>query len=427
MALSYFANHDDALEDYIIRAWIVWHIHLVLFTYCLFKMSAFNPHNIPVDSFSSRSAQNPLPTAFAGALGGTYNGYPQNEYHFGAAGQSYYPSYPSTPPSHPSTQAYPSTPPSYPSPPPSYPSQSRHKLPSTHRVQHTYDPSYSPSRFVQPSAHNQSYGFPTAPQSTSYNIPSPSPLARRNSVVDSPSRPRAPVSDYSSLSGALDGSVGPARSIQKHAQTSPYKSSRTRRQSIVEPEPEPARTRRASKTRRGSRHIGPCLPDGPEDHIRLPQKSHEEPVTDLGFQRIDHHRMQPIMFKHKRSSAPGIRLADINGECCPGLEGGSDRMVEMSGMYREAKIRILWPGYPPFEKRVRTQDLTRGTLLVSVAAAVVSYMKGYRKDTPKRGFEAWTIGRDRICPDDLLITGLEHRGGANFQVEIWVPKRKLGI
>ncbi|KAF7336739.1 Peroxysomal citrate synthase [Mycena venus] len=374
-------------------------------------MPSYDPRDINIDEFYSQSAKNPLPTVFSGAIGVPYNAYPQNGYSFGTAAQSYYPS----------------PPPSYPSPPPSYPSQ---------RVQHAaYDPSYSPSRFVQPSLNSQSYGFPTALQSTAYG--QPSPLARRNSVVDHPPRSRPAVSDYSSLSSALDGSVGPNRvrsnSIQKHALASPYKTtSRPRCQSTVRlpsPEPEPLRAPRSSKMRRGSKHIGPCLPDGPADHIRVPQEAYQEPVSELGYQRIDHHRMQPIMFKNRRSATPGMRIAEVDGEHCPALEGVSDRVFE-GFAYREAKIRILWPGYPPFEKRFRTQDVQRSMLLMIVAAAVSHSMKAIaNKILPvKHGFEAWSIGKHTgLCPDDILITGIEHRGGANFQVEIWVPKRTIGL
>ncbi|KAJ6531945.1 hypothetical protein B0H19DRAFT_1242100 [Mycena capillaripes] len=379
-------------------------------------MPAYDPRDIPIDAFYPQSAKNPLPTVFSGAIGVAYNGYPQNGYHFGTAAQSYYPS----------------PPPSYPSPPPLYP--------STHRVQHAaYNPSYSPSRFVQPSLHSQSYGFPTAPQSTAPSYGTPSPLARRNSVVDHPPRARPPVSDYSSLAGALDGSVGPNRvrsnSIQKHSLASPYKTAtRPRTHSIVaSPESEPLRAAHAAKPRRGSKHIGPCLPDGPSDHVRVPQEAYQEPVSELGYQKIDHHRLQPIMFKNERSPAPGIRLMEIDGEYCPSLEGPNDKVFE-GFSYREAKIRILWPGYPPVEKRFRTQDSQRSMLLMMVGATVVSSMKGIASKMlpPKRGFEPWTIGRHQngspgLCPDDVLITGIEHRGGANFQVEIWAPKRKMGI
>lgn len=178
-------------------------------------MPAYDPRDIPVDAFYSQSAKDPLPTKFAGAIGVAYNGYPpRNGYLFGTgasttrkncrfsnatrpiAAQSYYPS----------------PPPSYPSPPPLYPPPLHYQHQSTQHRQHAaYDPSYSPSHFVQPSLHSQSYGFPTVPQSTLPSYGMPSPLARRNSVVDHPPRPRPPVSDYSSLTGALDGSVGPTR------------------------------------------------------------------------------------------------------------------------------------------------------------------------------------------------------------------------
>lgn len=115
--------------------------------------------------------------------------------------------------------------------------------------------------------------------------------------------------------------------------------------------------------------------------------------------------MQPIVFKNQRAAAPGVRIAEVDGEYCPALEGASDRVFE-GFAYREAKIRILWPGYPPFEKRFRTQDAQRSVLLMMVAAAVERCMKGHaNKMLPiKRGFEAWTIGKHGgLGPDDVLM------------------------
>ncbi|KAJ7261818.1 hypothetical protein B0H12DRAFT_1231461 [Mycena haematopus] len=308
---------------------------------------------------------------------------------------------------------YPSPPPSYnPSP---YPPPPDYQHPSTQRVQHlAYDPSYSPSRFVQPSLNSPSYGFPTLPQSTTPSYVQPSPLTRRNSVVDHPSRSRPSISDYSSLTGALDGSVGPARvrsnSTHKHSLASPYATgTRARCHSTIQTAtPEPERTPRSSKTRRGSKHIGPCLPDGPGDHIRVPQEAYQEPVSELGYQRIDHYRLQPIMFKNKRSATPGVRMSEVGGEYCPALEGASDKVFE-GFAYSQAKIRVLWPGYPPFEKRFRTQDVQRSTLLVMVVATVSQHINGHASSMlpPKRGFEAWAIGygkhRNGLCSDDVLM------------------------
>ncbi|KAJ7773451.1 hypothetical protein B0H16DRAFT_1766746 [Mycena metata] len=369
----------------------------------------FSPRDIPVDAFYSQTARDPLPTVFAGAIGTSYNGYPQSGYNFGTAQSSYYPSHPS-----------------YPSPPPSH-----HHGQSVHRAPHAAnDPSYSPSRFVQPSLNTQSYGFPAAPQSTAQGYGMPSPLGRRNSVVDHPPRPRPPISDYSTLAGAVDGYAGgPTRSIQKHALTSPYKSgSRPRSNSIV------AAAATPKPPRRGSKQIGPCLPDGPSDYMRLPQEAYEEPVTELGYQRIDHHRLQPIVFKNPRSATPGIRLGDYNCDSLPPLERPDDRIFDGVFHFREAKIRVLWPGYPPLEKRFKTPDARRSTLFVMVVNAIGQMMHTAvnKKLSPKRGFEAWSIARrpngaPGLCPEDVLVTGIEHRGGANFQVELWIATRKMGV
>ncbi|KAJ7227391.1 hypothetical protein GGX14DRAFT_629755 [Mycena pura] len=395
-----------------------------------------------------------LPTSFSGAIGppsislggSSHHGYSQNSYNFAPGAQTFYPSlpqsnpssnfapgaqtfYPSPPQSNPSSNFAPGAQTFYPSPPQSNPSS---LPPKNHQakqcIQHAvYDPSYSPSRFVQPSLNSSSYGFPSAPQTTAPAC-STSPLARRNSAVDHSHRARPPISDHSSLSGALDASMGPARvrsnSIQKHGLVSPYKTgARPRGHSIIAAH-EPMRNP-PSKSRRGSRQIGPCLPDGPPDYVRVPQEAYQEPVTQLGYKYIGHYRSQPIPFKYAGSTS-GIRLKDIDGEFCRGLEGSCDRVFE-SFPYREIKIKVLWPGYPPCEKRFKTQDGLRGKLLLVAATAVTHTMQAItRRFVPvKRGFEAWSIGRGGWTLDDIIITGVEHRGGANFQVEVWVPKRKF--
>lgn len=101
------------------------------------------------------------------------------------------------------------------------------------------------------------------------------------------------------------------------------------------------RASRSSKPRRGSRHIGPCLPDGPSDYIRVPQETYAEPVSELGYQKIDHHRLQPIAFQIRGSSTPGVSLRDVHKDTCPGLEAPDDRVFEGVFAYREAKIRVL--------------------------------------------------------------------------------------
>ncbi|KAJ7455319.1 hypothetical protein B0H11DRAFT_2067640 [Mycena galericulata] len=163
---------------------------------------------------------------------------------------------------------------------------------------------------------------------------------------------------------------------------SPYKSAARPRAPSLVAMPEPELSPQRSKPRRGSKHLGPCLPDGPADHVRVPQDAYQAPVSELGFQKIDHHRIRPIMFKNRHSPTPGIRLRDIDGEYCAGLEGAEDRVFEGVFHYREAKIRILWPGYPPFEKRIRTQDGRRGLLLMLVGTAVTLSMSGIAVRSP---------------------------------------------
>ncbi|KAJ6623949.1 hypothetical protein B0H10DRAFT_2431035 [Mycena sp. CBHHK59/15] len=369
-------------------------------------MSAYNPLDFPVHSFYSETARNPLPVEFTGAID-PRGGCPCSN----TAAQRY----------------------------PSESHTTRYHI--SHPAQPPYEPSYSPGRFVQPSLHSPSYGFPGAPQMAVPSYGTPSPLARRNSVVDHPPRTRPPISDYSTLSGALNAvPLGPTRcranSIHKHSMP-PYASpARPRRHSVVhDQEPEPTRSH-SSKNRRGSEQLGLCLPDGPPDHVRVPQEVFQEPVPPLGYKRIDMHRVPSIAFKSHNTCTPGIRLSHVRGEYFPGLEGSSDRVFENTYGYREIKIRVMWPGYPPNEKRFKTQEgaVTRNFVLMLVASSVKAYISEIKrkKMVATRGFEEWSIGkrpngRDGIQGDEIVINGIEHRGGANFQPQLWVPKWRMGV
>ncbi|CAK5268455.1 unnamed protein product [Mycena citricolor] len=271
--------------------------------------------------------------------------------------------------------------------------------------QAAYDRSYSPSGFVQPSLHSQTYGFPGAPQTPSYGTPAP--LSRRNSVV-------------------FDTTVGPARSNSTSKHTTPYAKPRSRNGSVADT------SMLVPKLRRGSKAAGPRLPDGPLDHWRLPQEIYVDPIPPSGDIRYDNVRHAPIMFRTQRAAAsggaPGIRMNDIEGECSSLLEDGQTPVFDPSFSYREIRIRILWPGYPPFEKRVRTQHGAHRTIFaLNVCNVVGVFVKSVSgKMFPMQpGYETWKIGSSYIRPQDILITGLEHRGGANYQVEIWLPKHKF--
>ncbi|KAJ7285140.1 hypothetical protein C8J57DRAFT_1671413 [Mycena rebaudengoi] len=190
---------------------------------------------------------------------------------------------------------------------------------------------------------------------------------------------------------------------------------------------------RSSRNRRGSKHIGPCLPGGPADHIRVPQEAYQEPVSITGYQKIDYHRMQPIPFKTERSATPGISMVTVGGEYYPGLEDANAHVFENVVGYREIRVKLLWPGYPMYEKRFKAQA-DRGMVLMLVANVISNAFRDIisKRIPAKRGFEAWSIGKrpdgsDGIQPNEVIITGLEHRGGAVFQPEVWVPKRRMGI
>ncbi|KAJ3839721.1 hypothetical protein F5878DRAFT_724304 [Lentinula raphanica] len=174
----------------------------------------------------------------------------------------------------------------------------------------------------------------------------------------------------------------------------------------------------------------PILADGrgPTNHIRIPQTVYYD-VTDISrcmsFSK-------PITFRMKNFAELGVRLShclDENQSRHPNIEDMDAKLFANDEVYREIRLKILWPGYSefPFTRRIniRKGEMTRITLLFNVVTAIADFVKKIQTDwecTCEPGLERWKLtGKGRLKVDKLILTGIVHRGGPNWQPEIWCP------
>ncbi|KAE9385634.1 hypothetical protein BT96DRAFT_572595 [Gymnopus androsaceus JB14] len=192
----------------------------------------------------------------------------------------------------------------------------------------------------------------------------------------------------------------------------------------------PARRRRGDS--KFSHHIEdpyPIIKDGrgPAYYLRVPQS--------IFFDEADMNRgmshLKPITFRMKNCSEFGVRLSDCNVDHLrlPELDDQDAVLFGNDEVYREIRVKIAWPGYydHPFTKRVniRKGSMTRISMLFNVVAVIEEFIKKIHHDPEcicDRGMEFWKLtGRERLTIDDFILTGLIHRGGPNWQPEIWCP------
>ncbi|KAK7050867.1 hypothetical protein VNI00_004979 [Paramarasmius palmivorus] len=210
------------------------------------------------------------------------------------------------------------------------------------------------------------------------------------------------------------------------------------------PYPYPASGRRASQDASSSRSTrkpsvtsdSSCVlrnatggPLGPSNHIALPQDPYYD-ETFMANYMGGGPRRPAISFQVKGFPELGARMSAVLGPTDPPLVGNDDKIFSTDG-YKEIKLRLLWPGYSrlPFERRIKTRDsqLTRSHALLVIAKSIMDFIKHIQTNRipVERGFEAYQIQIDPHKPgftgNELFITGLLHRGGANWQPEIWCP------
>ncbi|KAF8623619.1 hypothetical protein AX17_007321 [Amanita inopinata Kibby_2008] len=164
----------------------------------------------------------------------------------------------------------------------------------------------------------------------------------------------------------------------------------------------------------------------PTNHILVPQiLFSEELATPKSYPDT---KYPPIVFQLVDFPEVGVRISRVVGKDTPRIAGAQDKVLDIGD--REIKIWLLWPGYDePLQKRLKTQSgtITRDTLLLIIANVILNFMEKMKNSRVKSGHEAWAIGthpngRPGIAGPALFITRLIHRGGSNWQPELWAPR-----
>ncbi|KAG6910824.1 hypothetical protein DXG01_007139 [Tephrocybe rancida] len=267
-------------------------------------------------------------------------------------------------------------------------------------------------------------------------------------------QPSLPVSPYSSLTGAVDYSQVTSSAARKKSAGSIYKNrtnanpypaapqycedtsrsqGRSRSNSQTQALASAGRSARQTDLIQAQRmpvHVPIPPPSGPTNHVLVPQPEYFD-ERDKKWRYGP--RYKPINFQTANIPELGVRVGKVaHSQYPPAIEGADEEIFQEAGD-REIQLWILWPGYSsePLKKRVKTQAgrLTRELLLTLLAHAVLDYAYDiHRKKIPiERGYEKWAIGskadENVLVGGELFITRLVHRGGANWQVEIWAPRR----
>ncbi|KAG6845465.1 hypothetical protein H0H87_008825 [Tephrocybe sp. NHM501043] len=266
-----------------------------------------------------------------------------------------------------------------------------------------------------------------------------------------------PVSPYSSLTGALEYPSTTISSSRKKSTGSVHKS-RTSTTPYIVPsqyhndDPQHKKRSRSSSqtqalasTSRSARqcpsqdfyqaqkltgHAVVPPPSGPTNHVILPQEEYFEERDKMWRYGP---RSQPITFQSRNIPELGVRIGKTAHCQVVDIEGAND-LVFADSSYREIQVWVLWPGYSshPLRRRIKTQGggIARHILLTVISHTILDFTFGiYNKKIPvERGHEKWMIGSkadgNTIVGGELFITRLVHRGGSNWQVEIWTPARR---
>ncbi|KAJ8072348.1 hypothetical protein PM082_015907 [Marasmius tenuissimus] len=160
-------------------------------------------------------------------------------------------------------------------------------------------------------------------------------------------------------------------------------------------------------------------PLGPTNHVIVPQAPFfDEPSFESS-------RLESVSFQLRTFPELGVRVSTVLAEHELALVGGDD-MVFNKVVYKEIKLKIVWPGYSrfPFERRFKTKT-TRSLLLANLSKTLADFIRHIEHNNVpiEPGYERWKVGTRRpyITSDELFVTGLIHRGGPNWQPEIWCP------
>ncbi|KAF8628010.1 hypothetical protein AX15_004129 [Amanita polypyramis BW_CC] len=166
----------------------------------------------------------------------------------------------------------------------------------------------------------------------------------------------------------------------------------------------------------------------PSNHRPVPQVPFsEELATPKSY---PDKKYSPITFQLVDFPEVGVRISKIIEREAPRIAGGGDKVLDIGD--REIRVWLLWPGYDePLQRRMKTHGgtITRDTLLLVVTNLVLHFIDKIKSSElqVKEGYEPWAIGtrpdgQPGITGPELLVTRLIHRGGANWQPELWAPR-----
>ncbi|CAA7267077.1 unnamed protein product [Cyclocybe aegerita] len=108
----------------------------------------------------------------------------------------------------------------------------------------------------------------------------------------------------------------------------------------------------------------------PSNHIVVPQGIFEEPASSSEF----FYRYPPILFIQAGFPEKGVNVGKM-ASCRPPTLKGDEDLIFKEVVEREVKVQINWPGYPPFERRIKTLRgaLPRGVMAAKVANMVLDF------------------------------------------------------
>lgn len=87
-------------------------------------------------------------------------------------------------------------------------------------------------------------------------------------------------------------------------------------------------------------------------------------------------------------------------------------------------VHSQWPGYDPVVRRIKTCDkeVTLQELMPLVCEAFNKWATSKDMRHSFNPHKGYALGVD-VAPDNVSITELVHRGGSDWQLELWIPGR----
>ncbi|KAF8840080.1 hypothetical protein BDN67DRAFT_690763 [Paxillus ammoniavirescens] len=166
---------------------------------------------------------------------------------------------------------------------------------------------------------------------------------------------------------------------------------------------------------------------------RIPQQRY----TASGSQPFtpDDGRQDRITFNLEHPLETGLPITDIL-DGTVNFQRLQDRRGALGGVGGTGKktftLRVLWPGYEPFNKTLATKNwtkerspITRGKLAEFVAMAVRDLFQKYRDEAYDRDYAPWNVGPNGIQLQDIVLVAVHHVSKGSWQPELCLlhPRR----